>query len=90
MSDLLLAPPGGVAMFHTRRYRLRIFDGTYEVLHQRAYYVTVDLSSAMADHILNRQLVALVQEARAANEPMDAPRLEVWDDNVKVMDWTGS
>lgn len=74
----------------TRRYRLRIFDGAYEVLHDRLYFVTLDLTSPVADHVLGRQLVALTNEAIAANEPMTAPRLQVWDGNVKVMDWTGS
>lgn len=74
----------------TRRYRLRVFDGAYEVLSKRLYFVTLDLSSPAADHVLARQLLALTHEARAANEPMDAPRLEVWDGDVKVMDWTGS
>lgn len=92
MTDLLYAPLGGAAMHHARRYRLRIYDGAYEVLHQRDYFVTLDLSSSIADHVLGQKLVALTREAELANEPMDAPRLEVRDaiTDVKVMDWTGA
>jgi hypothetical protein len=71
------------------RFRLRIFDGQYEVLHKRQHFVVVDLDSPAADGILGRQLVALTRQAQAANEPMDAPRLEVWSDDVKMMDWAG-
>jgi hypothetical protein len=76
----------------TRRYRLRIFDGQYEVLHKRAYYLVLDLDSPWAEQALGRQLAALTRDAQAANEPMDAPRLEVWDveTDLKIMDWTGS
>lgn len=74
------------------KYRLRVYDGQYEVLSDRTYSVVVDLDSPSASGILDRQLVALVREATAANEPMDVPRLEVcdWLTGVKVMDWTGA
>jgi len=71
------------------RYRLRVYDGQYEVLHRQQHYVVVDLDSPSADGILDRQLVALTRQATAANEPMDAPRLEVWAGDAKVMDWAG-
>jgi hypothetical protein len=73
----------------TRRYQLRIFDGQYEVLHRQVHTVVLDLDSPAADGILDRQLVALTRQAEAANEPMDAPRLEVWAGDVKVLDWAG-
>lgn len=76
----------------TPRYRLHIFDGTYEVLHKRVYIVTVDLDGPGADAYLTQQLQALTREAIAANEPMDSPRLEVRDaaTGVLVRDWTGA
>ncbi len=76
----------------TRRYRLRIYDGAYEVLGARRYYVTVNLDGPSAAGILDRQLVALTREAEAANEPMTHPRLEILDaeTGAKVMDWTGA
>ena len=76
----------------TRRYRLRIYDGQYEVLANRTYSVTVDLESPSTPGILDRQLVALTTDAQATNEPMDRPRLEVhdWTTGVKVLDWTGA
>jgi len=78
----------GVATM-TRRYRLRIFDGQYEVLHKWTFYLDADLDSPYAPSLLSERLVALTRQAVAANEPMDAPRLEVWDGSTKVMDWAG-
>jgi hypothetical protein len=72
-----------------QRYRLKIFDGQYEVLHKWLFYLDADLDSAYAPSLLNERLVALTRQATAANEPMDAPRLEVWDGDVKVLDWAG-
>lgn len=77
-----------VAM-QTRRYRLKIFDGQYEVLHKWTFYLDADLDSPYLPGYLNERLVALTRQAVAANEPMDAPRLEVWDGNVKLIDWAG-
>lgn len=75
----------------TRRYRLKIYDGQYEVLHKRVFTVDLDLGSPSAPGILDRQLVALTRHAEAANEPMDAPRLEVcdWATGKVILDWTG-
>lgn len=63
-----------------KRYRLRIFDGQYEVLHRAKFYIDVDLDSSTRNAILDRQLVALVERARVAeNEPMDHPIMKVYD-----------
>lgn len=72
-------------------YRLHIFDGQYEVLHQRRYVLVLDLSVPGYAAVLGQQLQALTREALAANEPMDHPRLEVRDavSGVKVLDWAG-
>ncbi|GAB3817583.1 hypothetical protein [Micromonospora zhanjiangensis] len=73
------------------RYRLHIFDGTYEVLHHRTYVVTLDLNAPGFGSVLDRHLQQLTREAVTANEPMDAPRLEVRDlAGNKVLDWTGA
>lgn len=72
-----------------RRFQLKIFDGQYEVLHNRLHVVDLDLQSPYMAGVLNERLTALSRQAEAANEPMDAPRLEVWDGNTKVMDWAG-
>ncbi|OKI47247.1 hypothetical protein [Micromonospora sp. CB01531] len=73
-------------------YRLHIFDGQYEVLASRRYVVVLDLSVPGYASILSQQLQALTRDARAANEPMDAPRLEVCDaaTGTKVLDWSGA
>lgn len=73
----------------TRRYRLKIFDGQYEVLPKWLFLLDADLNSPYLPSLLNERLVALTRQAEAANEPMDAPRLEVWDGDVKVLDWAG-
>ncbi|WP_431976198.1 hypothetical protein [Micromonospora haikouensis] len=75
-----------------RRYRLRIYDGAYEVLHHRTYIIDVDLNSPTMGGVLDRQLAALTQAALDANEPMDRPRLEVVDPETGavVLDWTGA
>jgi hypothetical protein len=75
-----------------RRYQLRVFDGAYEVLHQRRYEDALDLDSPGVGNTLDRWLRQLTREATAANEPMDHPRLEIWDveTGVKVRDWSGA
>lgn len=73
------------------KYRLHIFDGDYEVLHKRTHVVTLDLDAPSSEGALNQHLWALTRDARAANEPMDAPRLEVRDAaGTVVRNWTGS
>lgn len=71
-------------------YRLRVYDGAYEVLSSRTYMIDLDLEGPSIGGILDRQLQALTREALATNEPMDSPRLEVWDGVTKVLDWTGA
>ena len=68
-------------------YRVRIFDGPYEVLHKRNHLVAVDLQSASLPGALYAELAKLTAQAQAANEPMDWPRLELWDGDVKILDW---
>lgn len=72
-------------------YRLHIFDGQYEVLANRRHVVILDLSLPGYATILSQQLQALTRDALAANEPMDAPRLEVRDPGTGalVLNWTG-
>jgi hypothetical protein len=72
-----------------RRYRLRIYDGQYEVLRKANLVIDVDLDSPTMNAILDRQLVALVQRARVSeNEPMDHPIMQVcdYDSGDPVMD----
>jgi hypothetical protein len=73
----------------TRTYRLRIYDGEYEVLHTRRHVIDLDPCSPGRDITLTTHLAALTRAARAAGEPMDAPRLEVWDEetSTRVLDW---
>ncbi|MEU4777452.1 hypothetical protein [Micromonospora sp. NPDC023633] len=73
-------------------YRLRIYDGQYEVLHKRNYVVTLDLDGPSLDMALVHHLQALTREALAANEPMDSPRLEVCDarTGAVLLDWSGA
>lgn len=69
-------------------YRVRIFDGPYEVLHRRNFLLAVDLQSASMPGILYSELTKLTGEAMAANEPMDRPRIELWAGDVKILDWS--
>jgi hypothetical protein len=72
-----------------RPYRLRVFDGPYEVLRERPVVLDLDLDSPNAASVLDRQLATLTRAARILeNDPMDSPRLEVWDvrTGVKVRD----
>ena len=72
-----------------KRYRLRIFDGPYEVLHKARFVIDVDLDSPTMNGILDRQLVALVERASIANEPMDRPIMKVCDyeSGKPLLDW---
>jgi hypothetical protein len=81
--------PEGPAM-PLQRYKLRIYDGQYEVLHNNNFVVDVDLDSPTMSGVLDRQLVALVQLATIANEPMDRPVMKVCDlvTGKPLMDWT--
>lgn len=73
-----------------RPYRLRVYDGIYEVLSDRILTVYLDLDDwPTVSEQLNRQLTALTLQARRVGESMDAARLEVWNGAVKILDWTG-
>lgn len=74
-----------------RPYRLRIYDGNYEVLGRRFYRVELDLYGLGVDHVLRYWANVLTREALAAREHMSHPRLEVCDlvTGAKVMDWAG-
>lgn len=82
--------PEGPAM-PLQRYRLRIYDGQYEVLHRNNFVVDVDLDSPAARPILNTQFAALIQLAKHAREPMDAPLMKICDltTGKPVLDWVG-
>ena len=71
------------------RYRLKIFDGDYEVLHQRVFDVHVDLQSPERDVILGQWLNTLTKLARSARESMDCPVLVVCDpvSGKPLLDW---
>ena len=73
-----------------KRYRLRIFDGQYEVMHKAPFYVDVDLDSPEAGSILDRQLIALIERARIENEPMDRPVMKICDHATgkTLREWT--
>ena len=60
-----------------QRYRLKVFDGQYEGLHNNLYEIDVDLESPTRNSILDRQLSALIELGRNANEPMDRPLRKV-------------
>lgn len=68
-------------------YRVRIFDGPYEVLHRRTFLLAVDLQSPSLPGMLYSELTKLTGQAMSANEPMMSPRLELWAGDVKILDW---
>jgi hypothetical protein len=72
-----------------KRYRLKIFDGQYEVLHNNNFYVDVDLDSPARGGILDRQLTSLIELADIANEPMRRPVMKVcdFDSGKPILDW---
>ncbi|GGM14435.1 hypothetical protein [Micromonospora yangpuensis] len=76
----------------SRIYRVHVFDGQYEVLHDRTFTQQLDLEGPGVDGILDRLLQALTRAALAENEPMDVPRLEIREaqSGAKVLDWTGA
>jgi hypothetical protein len=82
--------PEGPAM-PLQRYRLRIYDGQYEVLHRNNFVVDVDLDSPTMGPILNTQFAALIDIAKHANEPMDRPLMKVCDPATGkvLLDWVG-
>lgn len=76
----------------TCKYRLRVFDGTYEVLTDHTYSLVIDLDGPGAGGVLDRKLAELRLTAQQVeNEPMDYPRLQLhdWLTGAKVSDWSG-
>lgn len=74
-----------------RRYRLRLYDGPYELLDGQVHAVVVDLSTVESQAVLDDRLRALLVQAQAANEYARAPRLTLhdWATDMYVMDWAG-
>lgn len=72
-----------------RLYRLRVFDGNYEVLHRRQFVEQLDVDSPSTAALLYQKLATLTRQAVVLeNQTMKNPRLEVWDveTNAKVRD----
>lgn len=61
------------------RYRLRIYDGQYEVLPKLSLYADVNLDNPASEVLLLQRLTSLTALAIAHNEPMEHPRLQVCD-----------
>lgn len=78
-----------------RSYRLRIFDAQYELLPDRIFVTVLDLENPTSwpavRSELNGQLMNLAEQARAAGEWVEHPRLQVHDlaTGEKVFDWVG-
>lgn len=95
MTHSLLFRPGGAVprIDQPRRVRLRIYDGTYEVLHNRVHdaHLDIDPDDPISRPELRAALRALTRQAIAAGEPMDAPRLVVedWATGAYLLDVVG-
>jgi hypothetical protein len=61
------------------QYKLRIYDGQYEVLSHLPFHAYLDLNTAAAEVLLLQRLASLTQLAISHNEPMGHPRLQVCD-----------
>lgn len=75
-----------------RLVRIRVYDGTYEVLRKRDIVHQLDTTPAALNAVLPSLLVQLAREARVVeNEPMSHPRLELWDvdSGAKLYDYSG-
>ncbi|MEV4708887.1 hypothetical protein [Actinoplanes sp. NPDC049316] len=77
-----------------QRYRLRIFDGNYEILTDRLFQVVLDLATPAgqlaADAALTPWWRAACRLARLRGEQADAVRLQVHEwgtGGPKVFDW---
>jgi len=76
-----------------RKYRLRLYDGAYELLSDETHAIVVDLDSpagfATAQATLGERASALIRRAQAVGEHVSAPRLEVcdWLTGTKELDW---
>lgn len=62
------------------QYRLKIYDGLYEVLPKLSFFIELpDLVSPASELRLMQRLTSLTELAIAYNEPMAHPRLQVCD-----------
>lgn len=73
------------------RYRLRLWDGDYELLHRQRHEVVIDLDVPGYEAVLEQRRRGMVAVARADGEHVTAARLEVCDPDTgeRVMDWAG-
>lgn len=75
-----------------RAVRVRIYDGSHEVLHKFDIIHMVDLDSPMLPAMLPAFLAQGVELARTLeNEVLKSPRLELWCEvsNTKLRDYFG-
>jgi hypothetical protein len=74
-----------------RTVRVRVFDGTYEVLRKRQIIREMDTTPAALNAVLPSLLVQLAREANVMeNEPMSHPRIELWTtDGELICDYSG-
>lgn len=76
-----------------RKYRVHLFDGSYELLTDETHAITLDLDTAeghaAAERALANRISALVRRAQATGEYARHPRLEVrdWLTGRKELDW---
>lgn len=76
-----------------RRYRIRVFDGDYELLAHRLFMAVLDLDTGPGLRQAEAELTAILpQLARRARIPDDQAgnlRLEVhdWTTDERVFDW---
>jgi hypothetical protein len=75
-----------------RAIRIRVYDGTHEVLHRYRLLRMLDVESPMLASMLPVLLVEAVQLATAVeNEPMTQARIELWCaiSGIKLHDFRG-
>lgn len=75
-----------------RAVRIRVYDGTYEVLREYRIIHMLDLTDPAIDAMLAGMLAQAVELARTLeNEPMVQARIEVWCEvsNTKLRDFAG-
>ncbi|GAB7041122.1 MULTISPECIES: hypothetical protein [Catenuloplanes] len=75
-----------------RRYNIRVFDATFQVLRNRNIEMTLNLDHPRIEGRLDRILATYTQTAIDAGEPMREPRIELWDveNGRKARDWDGA
>lgn len=73
------------------RYRLRLYDGDYELLGDQHHEVVLDLGLPGYESVLEGRRRGMVGAARLAGEHVRYARLEVRDlyTDERVMDWAG-